>query len=68
MRSTWLCSRNDVIANGAVLVAALGVYVSRSLWPDVIIGAAIASLFLKSASTVLHESVGELRSIRIAHT
>src|SRR4026208_1415723 len=25
MRSTWLCSRNDIIANVAVLVAAIGV-------------------------------------------
>jgi cation diffusion facilitator family transporter len=65
MRSTWLCSRNDVIANAAVLLSAIGVYLSRSLWPDVIIGAAIAILFLKSASTVLQESLFELRSIRI---
>ena len=65
MRSTWLCSRNDVIANAAVLAAAFGVYVSQSAWPDVIIGAAIAVLFLKSASTVLRESLLELRSIRM---
>jgi cation diffusion facilitator family transporter len=64
MRSTWLCSRNDVIANLAVLLAAAGVYYSGSLWPDVIIGGAIALLFLKSASTVLRESLVELRSIR----
>jgi cation diffusion facilitator family transporter len=65
LRSTWLCSRNDVIANAAVLVAALGVYLSKSLWPDVIIGVAIAALFLKSASTVLRESILELRTIRM---
>jgi Co/Zn/Cd efflux system component len=65
MRSAWLCSRNDVIANAAVLAAAFGVYVSQSAWPDVIIGAAIAVLFLKSASTVLRESLLELRSIRM---
>jgi cation diffusion facilitator family transporter len=65
MRSTWLCSRNDVIANAAVLAAAFGVYVSQSPWPDVIIGAAIAVLFLKSASTVLRESLLDLRSIRM---
>jgi cation diffusion facilitator family transporter len=65
MRSTSLCSRNDVIANAAVLAAAFGVYVSQSPWPDVIIGAAIAVLFLKSASTVLRESLLDLRSIRM---
>jgi cation diffusion facilitator family transporter len=61
MRSTWLCSRNDIIANAGVLVAALGVYATRSVWPDVLIGGAIAVLFLKSALTVLTESLSELR-------
>jgi Co/Zn/Cd efflux system component len=61
MRSTWLCSRNDVIANVSVLVAALAVYVAQSPWPDIIIGASIAVLVLKSASTVLRESLLEFR-------
>jgi len=59
MRSTWLCSRNDVIANSAVLVAALGVYLFHSLWPDLIVGIGIALLFLQSAFIVLRESIGE---------
>ena len=61
MRSTWLCSRNDIIANTGVLVAAFGVYATQSVWPDVLIGGAIAVLFLKSALTVLTESLSELR-------
>ena len=55
MRSTWLCSRNDIIANLSVLVAAAGVRVFQSSWPDIIIGAVIAALFLRSAFTVLSE-------------
>jgi cation diffusion facilitator family transporter len=61
MRSTWLCSRNDIIANVGVLIAAVGVYATRSIWPDVVIGGAIALLFLKSATTVLSESFIEFR-------
>jgi cation diffusion facilitator family transporter len=61
LRSTWLCSRNDLFANGAVLVAAGGVAWSQSLWPDVIVGVAIAILFLRTAATVLRESFAELR-------
>lgn len=61
MRSTWLCSRNDIIANVSVLMAAVGVKVFDANWPDTIVGAAIAALFLKSALTVLRESFGELR-------
>jgi cation diffusion facilitator family transporter len=62
MRSTWLCSRNDVIANVGVLVAAIGSYVLMSRWPDVLVGVVIASLFLSSALQVLRESMRALRA------
>jgi Co/Zn/Cd efflux system component len=55
MRSSWLCSRNDLIANASVLVAAGLVFVSGSFWPDVVVGIAIAALFLHSAWQVLTE-------------
>jgi cation diffusion facilitator family transporter len=61
MRSTWLCSRNDILANLAVLSAAAGVKLFNSSWPDILVGTAIATLFLRSAVTVLRESFGELR-------
>lgn len=61
MKSTWLCSRNDLIANASVIVAAILVAVTGTLWPDVIIGLAIAALFLHSARQVLAESWAEWR-------
>jgi cation diffusion facilitator family transporter len=64
MRSTWLCSRNDIIANLSVLLAAIGVKFLDSSWPDIVVGVAIAALFLKSAFTVIHESFRELRTLR----
>jgi cation diffusion facilitator family transporter len=64
MRSTWLCSRNDIIANLSVIIAAAGVKVFDSSWPDILIGAAIAALFLRSAFTVLHESFAELQKLK----
>ncbi len=64
MRSTWLCSRNDIIANLSVLVAAIGVKAFSSSWPDILVGIAIAALFLKSAFTVLRQSLLELRILR----
>ena len=66
MRSTWLCSRNDIIANLSVLVAAIGVKAFNSSWPDILVGVAIAALFLKSAFTVLRESSFELRVLKPA--
>lgn len=53
MFSTFECSRNDVIANVGVLVAAVGVALSSSPWPDVIVAVLIAALFLRSALKVL---------------
>lgn len=62
MRSTWLCSRNDVLANAGVLVAAAGGYVVLSRWPDVLVGVVIASLFLGSALHVLRQARQALRA------
>jgi len=56
MRSTWLCSRNDLIANVAVLGAAVVVGLSGNPWPDVIVGVAVAALFLRTAIDVIGES------------
>jgi cation diffusion facilitator family transporter len=65
MRSTWLCSRNDVIANLSVLAAAGGVAYFHAIWPDVLVGGIIAVLFLRTALTVLAESVHEYRAVRL---
>jgi Co/Zn/Cd efflux system component len=58
VRSTWLCARNDRIANAGVLCAAVGSYVFSSQGPDIAVGLAIASLFLHSAWLVVTQSLG----------
>ena len=55
-RSVWLCSRNDIIANTSVLVAAGLVFLTSTKWPDLIVGIGIAVLFLKSAYSVVKEA------------
>ena len=62
MSSTFECSRNDVIANGGVLLAAGGVHLLRAGWPDIIVGASIAVLFLRSAIHVLREAWPQFRA------
>ena len=61
MRSTWLCSRNDIIANISVFVAAGLVAATQSKLPDVVVGLLITSIFLKSAISILKDSYRELR-------
>jgi len=63
MSSIWLCSRNDIIANVSVLIAAVAVWGFGSAWPDIIVGVALAALFLKSAASVVRGAVRELRLV-----
>jgi Co/Zn/Cd efflux system component len=67
MRSVWLCSRNDVIGNLAVLLAALGVFGTRSGWPDVIVAGLMASLGIQGAFQVIRHALSELHSLQLAH-
>jgi Co/Zn/Cd efflux system component len=61
MRSAWVCTRNDVLGNLAVLLAALGVFGTGAGWPDVVVAAIMAGLALQGAWTVIRQSIGELR-------
>lgn len=63
MRSVWLCTRNDAIANIAVIAAASGVWASATGWPDLAVGAVIAMLALTSSIAVLRQARGELRAV-----
>jgi cation diffusion facilitator family transporter len=63
MSSTWLCSRNDLIANIGVLLAAGSGYLLASRWPDIIVGAIIACLFFGSALGVLRQSLQARRAL-----
>jgi Co/Zn/Cd efflux system component len=64
MRSAWICTRNDVLGNLAVLLAALGVFGTGKGWPDVIVAAIMAGLALQGASIVVMRALAELRSTR----
>ena len=64
MRSAWICTRNDVLGNAAVLLAALGVFGTGTGWPDVVVAAIMAVLALQGAAVVIRQSMGELRQRR----
>lgn len=63
MSRTFECSRNDAISNVGVLVAAGGVGLLASPWPDMLIGIAMAVLFLRSSFRVLMEAAPKLRAV-----
>lgn len=64
MRSAWICTRNDVFGNLAVLLAALGVFGTGTGWPDLVVAAIMAALALQGAFVVLRQSRAELRLSR----
>jgi len=61
MRSAWICTRNDVLGNFAVLLAALGVFGTGTGWPDITVAAIMATLALQGAAVVIRQSLAELR-------
>jgi len=62
MRSVFVCSRNDVVANLAVLAAALGVFGTGTGWPDIIVAAIMSALALQGAVIVVRQALSELRA------
>ena len=64
MRSAWICTRNDVLGNLAVLLAALGVFGTGTGWPDVSVAMIMATLALQGALIVIRQARVELRTVR----
>jgi Co/Zn/Cd efflux system component len=65
MRSVWLCSRNDIVANLSVLLASFAVWQLGSAWPDVVVGAMICGLFLHSAFIVAVEARDQILNLHL---
>ena len=61
LRSVWLCSRNDLFSNAGVIVAAGAVAWLGQGWPDLVVGALVALLFLHTSFEVLRVAIRQLR-------
>jgi Co/Zn/Cd efflux system component len=66
MRSVWLCSRNDVAGNLAVLLAASGVLATGTAWPDLAVAMLMSTLYLTATAQVVRHALEELRSDQVA--
>jgi len=64
MASTFECSRNDVISNVGVLIAAAAVAALVSPWPDILIGSLMAVIIFRSSVRVLTDAIPQLRAER----
>lgn len=62
LRAVWLCARNGVLTNAAVMMAAAGAWTMGQGWPDHLVAAVIAATVLSAAVTALRQAVGERRA------
>jgi len=53
VKSAWICSRNDVTANVAVIGAGVLVAYFNSAWPDILVGLGISFLIIQSSVQVI---------------
>lgn len=67
VRSVWLCSRNDMIGNVAVLMAGIAVFYTNSAAPDLIAAVLMAGLFLRSSLQIITQARGELAGVAAEH-
>ena len=62
MSSVWECSRNDIMVNLSIIIAAIAIWLTNSGWPDIIIAACLVVLLLRSASRVIQSARLELQT------
>lgn len=60
VRSIWLFSRNDALANVAVIIAAGLVAWTGRAWPDLVVAGVIAVLFLHSSVEIIRDARRQL--------
>ncbi|RYD19615.1 MAG: cation transporter [Verrucomicrobiaceae bacterium] len=63
MRASWIFSKNDVIANCGVILAAVLVYLTHSNLPDIVIGCLITLVVLRGGIEILRDAASEKQSI-----
>ncbi|AQQ69150.1 hypothetical protein Mag101_17060 [Microbulbifer agarilyticus] len=61
LRASWLCSRNDLLANICVIVAAGLVVLLGSAWPDRVLGLTMAAIMLRTSLHIWRDSRWQLR-------
>lgn len=56
MRASWIFSTNDVIANTGIIISGALVWILGSRYPDLVIGAVIATVIVRGGIKILAEA------------
>ncbi len=62
MTSVWICSRNDIISNLAVMLTAVAVWFFQSAWPDLLIATMLVMFLIRSALGIIRSALREIRA------
>ena len=65
--SVWICSRNDAIANIAVIFAGIGVWVTNTKWPDLAVALIIATLAISGSLRIIRQAKKELKNSKMTY-
>lgn len=61
MQASWICSRNDMLANCGVILSGYLVSQTQAAWPDWLIGGMIALIVIRSASRIVRSALTQLQ-------
>lgn len=65
MQSVWLCTRNDMIGNCAILFASLGILGTQTLFPDLLVAFIMAGLGITSGVKIIKLALQEQKDFRL---
>lgn len=61
MQSVWICTRNDVFGNLAVLAASAGVYFTNTRYPDLAVAVFLAGMGIQGSMKIIRLSIEEIK-------
>jgi Co/Zn/Cd efflux system component len=61
LKASWICSRNDMLANIGILISAFLVGRFNSPWPDLLIGSLIAIIVIHSSVIIITEAKSSIK-------
>ena len=64
MHSSWLCSRNDILTHGSIIITSVLVALTQSHWPDTLVGLVLSAMIITSGLHVIRRSLQLLRTSR----
>ncbi len=62
MSSVWECSRNDIVSNSSVFVAAGAIWFTGSGWPDIVVALGLVGFLMHSAIRVITSAMAQRRA------